>query len=91
MAIPRVHGVPIASAHPTRFAVEVKRYLDLAQTNVSTVEDPVTHIDKDILLKELVRELHKRKSRRTRKRHIVAFWCALAFIAAFILGCWVVS
>lgn len=45
-------------------------------------------IDKEVLWRELAGELHKRK---VRKRHIVAFWCALAFIVAFVLGCWVVS
>lgn len=41
-----------------------------------------------LLWTELARERHNRK---VRARTVVGFWAALAFIVAFILGCWVVS
>jgi hypothetical protein len=46
-------------------------------------------IDKELLWRELAGE--PPPDRKVRKRTVVGFWCALAFIAAFILGCWVVS
>lgn len=45
-------------------------------------------IDKELLWRELAGERHDRK---VRKRTVIGFWAALAFIVAFILGCWVVS
>lgn len=45
-------------------------------------------IDRQLLWSELVGE---RQPRKTRKRTVVGFWAVLAFLVAFVLGCWVVS
>lgn len=41
-----------------------------------------------LLWTALAKERHHRK---VRARTIVAFWCAFAFVVAFILGCWVMQ